>query len=106
MQLIWQMLNEEGQRLVNGRIVDQMIVIEDEHERRTLRYGSQVIEQRSQYGRERWRLRCVQHSQRELAEGSYAATQRGDSRDPEMSQLVVQRIQREPGHLWGLRLEA
>ena len=84
---------------MNSLIVDQMIIIEDEHKRRALSHRGQIVEQHGQDCRERRRLGRVQHPQRSLPDRRHTAAQRGDEAQPEACRMIVLRIQRQPGHL-------
>src|SRR5579871_405683 len=100
MEVRRQMLQEEGQGLVNGCIADHLIIIQQEEKRRGgFLVVRQVMEQGGQDGEQWRRLWRMLHSERQLADAWHTSMQCGDDRGPETGRAIVQLVERQPGNL-------
>ena len=101
MHLRGQMLQEEAQRLVNGRIAHHLVIIEHEDKGGSMRLAAlQFLEQGRKTGDKRWRLGRLEqrHHRFPKARSNLPATAQGrDQRHPEAGRAIVQFVQRKPG---------
>ena len=94
-QLRRQALDQEGQGIVHGGVVHQVVVIQ--HQDQAPLGGGQVIEQGGQQRFGRRRLGRTQRGQHALAERRVNALQRGDQVGQEAGGIAVALVQRQPG---------
>src|SRR5205814_2291101 len=101
MQMSGQMLQEEGHALVNDRLFDHLIIVNNEDDgSRIQRLSFQLMEKHGKTGgKRRWlgRLQLCHHISPKVRWKIRAAAQGRNQRDPEACRAVVQFVRREPG---------
>jgi hypothetical protein len=92
-----QVVEEEGETAVNRRVLDNVVVVENEHDLPVL-VLDQVVAQEREDRLRRWRLGRLQEGQGGRAQPWLDPLQRGDQIGAETTGLVVGRLERQPGH--------
>ena len=90
-----QVIEQKAQAAVDLSGLDQVIVVQDQQERRAK--GSKVVDERSEDRLDRWRGRGREHCLCRLPEGGAHTQQCGQDIAPEDHGLAVGFIKREPG---------
>jgi hypothetical protein len=89
------MVEQKGERVVNGRKTDDVDVVEADD--LLFRRARDRVDEGGQDGLNRRRLRSVEQGQRAVYETRVQALQCGDEVGPELAGIVVALVQREPG---------
>jgi hypothetical protein len=94
-QLRWQALQQDGQAVVDRWRLDQVIVVQDQHER----FGSldQLVDQHRQHRLQR-RLGALKQGIDPLTDPGSHPIQGGGDIAPEPRRVAVAAVQRQPGH--------
>jgi len=87
MQVRRQMVKHKEQRVVNGLLIDQMVVIQQQDGGHIL--SVQVIQECGKADGERGRLRRSQHQEGSLSDSRQAGSQSTQDRDPEARRVVI-----------------
>jgi hypothetical protein len=92
-------IKQKDEGIVNRSGIDNMVVVEDEHN--IVREGGELVDQRRQdrFGR-RW-LRGLKHTQQAPADSRRDRLQRGDEVRQKAREVVIPFVQRQPGG-WSL----
>ena len=88
-----QMIDKEGQRLVDRRGLDHVIIVEDEHR---IAQRGEIVQQRRQQHIGRRRLRSVQRAQRRRSNRGRDGLQGRDEIRQKTREIVIIFVQREP----------
>ena len=76
MKLRWQLFEEEGERLVDGWRLNDMVIVQDQDQ--GMGRCSQIVKQGNQHFLCRRGLGCLQKAKCALAHGRFAQLQGGD----------------------------
>ena len=88
------MVDKKGDSVVDGLSVDDMVVVEHQHE--IVGNGADLIQQSPEQHFDRWRLSRAQQGQCALAHPGMYLLQRGDEVGPEERGVIVALIKRDP----------
>jgi hypothetical protein len=88
------MVEQEHHAIVDGARVDEVVVIEHQHD--VLRDGAELVEHRREDRFERRRLMRLQQRDGTRADAGFHSLQRGDQVSPEGRWIVVALVEREP----------
>src|SRR5215472_8626494 len=95
MERCWQTLHEEGERLMDGLGLDEVVIIQDQHG--LARELVQGVEQGSEHRLDRWRRRSVQQCQGSFACSWVEGVEGGEDIGPEAEWVVIAGIEGDPG---------
>ncbi len=90
------MIEQEGQAFMNGQVLDHLIVVQEQEDLSIMLQD--LIDEHGQDGRDGRGLRAVQEMKSILAKSREARTQGRDNGGPEARGIIIQLIQRQPGH--------
>ena len=88
-----QMIDKEGQRLVDRRGLDHVIIVEDEHR---IAQRGEIVQQRRQQHIGRRRLRRVQRAQRRFSNRGRDGLQGRDEIRQKTRKIIIIFVQRKP----------
>ncbi len=92
-QLGWQVVDQEGHRLVDRGVVDHVVVVEDQHD--LVHAGRELVEQAGQHRGDR-RAACVQQLLGRATEAGCRRTDRRQHVGPVRRRVAVAGVEREP----------
>jgi hypothetical protein len=92
----WQVLQQQPQRGVHRRRLDQVVVVQHQHQ--LVGYAGQLVDQRRHHRLQRGGLQVGKQRARPLGNPRAHPVQRGDHVPPEPRHVVVALVQRQPGH--------
>jgi hypothetical protein len=95
-QRSWQVLQQEAERLVDRLGLDQVIVVQHQHDR--IGHASQLVDQRGRHRLEGSRLLALQQPGDRTGNPWARPVQCGGDVAPEPHWVVVGLVQRQPGH--------